>query len=82
MFIGSAFVLSGVFASFTAIKGLNEAVDFTGELTGGRYLLPVLVAWFTTLMMIFFTNQTPSPSTPETNSAVPGPPHPSTHRVT
>jgi hypothetical protein len=76
MFIGATFALSGVFASFTTIKGLNEAVDFTSELTGGRYLLPVLVAWFTILMTIFFTCQTPSTSTPETSLEVPCPPSP------
>jgi len=70
MFTGATFVLSGVFASFATIKGLSEAVDFTSELTGGRYLLPMLVAWFTTMMTIFFPNLTPSKSISSTSADV------------
>ena len=74
MFIGATFVLSGVFASFATIKGLSEAVDFTSELTGGRYLLPVLVGWFTTMMTIFFTYLTSFTSTPGASADVHYPP--------
>jgi hypothetical protein len=44
-----------VFASLVTIKGLRETANsYTHDLNGGRYLLPVLLAWFATLMILFF----------------------------
>jgi hypothetical protein len=63
MFVGATVALSGVFASIASTKGLSEATNnFTHYLNGARYLLPVLLAWFTTQMTLFFADP-PSAST-------------------
>ena len=54
MFVGATAVLCGVFASFAGIKGLGEAFGFTGDVAGGRYLLPMLLAWFATMLTVLF----------------------------
>jgi hypothetical protein len=66
MLVGATIALTGVFVSFISIEGLSEALNFTDELTGGRYLLPVLLAWFTTLLTLFFAVQ-PSPTSIPSN---------------
>jgi hypothetical protein len=63
MLVGALAALSGVFASFISILNLNCAIDYTSDLGGGRYLLPVLLAWFATMMIVFF-EELPSSATP------------------
>ena len=74
MFIGATVALSGVFASIVSIKGLSEVANFTHDFTGGRYLLPVLLAWFATIMTMLFANLPSSASTPGTGATIPYPP--------
>jgi hypothetical protein len=74
MFIGATVALSGVFAGIVSIKGLSEVANFTHDFTGGRYLLPVLLAWFATMMTMFFANLPSSASTPDTGATIPYPP--------
>jgi tetratricopeptide (TPR) repeat protein len=64
MFIGATAALSGVFTSFITVDGLSEAINLTKDLTGGRYVLPVLLAWFATIMTMFFA-ESPSATTPD-----------------
>ena len=63
MFAGATVVLCEVFASFVSIQGLSVVIGYTNEEAGGRYLLPVLLAWFATLMTMFFAEPTSSMST-------------------
>jgi hypothetical protein len=63
MFAGAMVVLCGVFASFVSIQGLSKVIGYTNQEAGGRYLLPVLLAWFATIMTIFFANRPSSTST-------------------
>jgi tetratricopeptide (TPR) repeat protein len=56
MFVGATVALSGVYATFITVGGLNKAISLTEDTTGGRYLLPVLLAWFATIMTVFFAN--------------------------
>jgi hypothetical protein len=56
MFIGTTAALSGVFTSFITVDGLSEAINLTKDLTGGRYVLPVLLAWFATILTLFFAD--------------------------
>ena len=56
MFVGAMFALSAVFVSFVSIKGLSEVIGYTNDGTGGRYLLPVLLAWFSTILTMFFAD--------------------------
>jgi hypothetical protein len=56
MVVGALAAFSGVFASFVNITSLNAAISgYTVDVHGGRYLLPVLLAWFATIMTVFFT---------------------------
>ena len=54
MLVGALAAFSGVFASFVNITSLNAAISYTVDVHGGRYLLPVLLAWFATMMTVFF----------------------------
>ena len=56
MFVGAMVALSVVFVSFVSIKGLSEVIGYTNDSTGGRYLLPVLLAWFSTILTMFFAD--------------------------
>jgi len=74
MLVGVTMALTGVFVSYISIEGLGEALNFTDQLTGGRYLLPALLAWFTTLLTLFFADQPLSASSaPPPNTAVTDP---------
>jgi hypothetical protein len=78
MLVGATVALSGVFASIVSVKSLTEAVGYTNEEAGGRYLLPVLLAWFATLMTLFFaeppsSTSTLAPGTTVTGKGVGGP---------
>jgi hypothetical protein len=57
MFVCATVALSGVYASLVSIKGLTETTIYTDDLNGGRYLLPVLLAWFTTTMTMLFADR-------------------------
>jgi len=66
MFFGAVAVLSGVFASFVNITSLNAVIFYTEDCSGGRYLLPMLLAWFATTLTMLFSNQHSMASTPGT----------------
>ena len=73
MFVGATAALSGVFASFVSIKGLTEVIGYTSDLDGGRYLLPVLLAWFATMMTLFFADLLIATRQPNDLPGFPGP---------
>jgi len=57
MFLGAVAALSGVFASFANIFSLDDTVIYyTADFAGARYLLPMLLAWFATMMTMFFAD--------------------------
>jgi hypothetical protein len=57
MLIAALLAFSLVFSSFVNITSLEAVLGYTADDTAGRYLLPVLVAWFVTLMTAFFNEQ-------------------------
>ena len=59
MLVGALAAFSGVFASFVNITSLVQVIGYTANSVAGRYLLPVLLAWFATMMTVFFA-ETPS----------------------
>jgi hypothetical protein len=63
MFVGATAALSGGYASLVSIKGLALTTLLTNDLNGGRYLLPVLLAWFATMITVFFAKLPSSAST-------------------
>jgi hypothetical protein len=56
MLVGATVALSGVFVSFVSIQSLSEVIGYTNDDGGGRYLLPLLLAWFSTILTMFFAN--------------------------
>ena len=68
MLVGATAAFSGIFASFIGIKGLSEAINYTVDVAAGRYLLPMLLAWFATMMTMFFADLPSSTSTPAPNT--------------
>jgi hypothetical protein len=69
MFVGAVAALSGVFVSLVSINGLSCTILYTHDLTGGRYLLPVLLAWFATTLTMLFSDQHSIASTPGTTAS-------------
>jgi hypothetical protein len=53
MFVGATLALCAVFTTFVSIHSLSDVIGYTNDGAGGRYLLPVLLAWFTTMTMLF-----------------------------
>jgi hypothetical protein len=74
MLVGAAAAFSGIFVSFIGIKGLSEAINYTVDVAAGRYLLPMLLAWFATLLTLFFADLPSSSSTPVPDTTVTDPP--------
>ena len=64
MLVGALAAFSGVFASFVNITSLTEVIGYTTDDAAGRYLLPVLLAWFATMMTLFFADPSSSATTP------------------
>jgi len=56
MFVGATVALCGVFACFVSLEGLSKVIGYTNEEAGGRYLLPMLLAWFATTITVLFTD--------------------------
>ncbi len=73
MLVGALAAFSGVFASFVNITDLTRVIGYTADNTAGRYLLPLLLAWFTTLMVIFFAELPSSASFSSSPDAKPAP---------
>ena len=55
--IGALAAFSLVFASFVNITSLPQVIGLTADDTSGRYLLPLLLAWFTTILTQLFAEQ-------------------------
>jgi hypothetical protein len=63
---------SVVFASFVDVTGLNQVMGYATEQCAGRYLLPILMAWFAAVSTLFFREE-PAGET-VSDSAVTAPP--------
>jgi hypothetical protein len=72
MVVGALAALGGVFASILNITNLAQVLDYTADELAGRYLLPVLLAWFATLITMFFAELPSSTSTPASSTDVKG----------
>ena len=73
MLVGALAAFSGVFASFVNITNLDQVIGYTADNVAGRYLLPVLLAWFATMITVFFAAlplSTSISSSPDTKPSV------------
>ena len=73
MLVGALVVFSVVFASLFNVTSLVAVIGYTNY-HAGRYLLPMLLAWFATLLTMFFADLPSSASPPGTGTTVPYPP--------
>jgi len=64
MLVGAIAAFSLVFASLFNVTNLVSAIGYTEDHIAGRYLLPILLAWFATIMTLFFANWQSSLATP------------------
>ena len=65
MLVGALAAFSLVFAALSNVTDLVSTIGYTADNTAGRYLLPLLLAWFATLMTVFFTEPSSSATTPK-----------------
>jgi hypothetical protein len=55
VFFSILLAFSFVFASFVSISGLDHVIfERTADNTTGRYLFPMLLAWASTMIILFF----------------------------
>jgi hypothetical protein len=71
MLVSALAAFSGVFASFVNITSLAQVIGYTADDIAGRYLLPVLLAWFATMMTMFFAELPSSTSISSSKGAKP-----------
>ena len=62
---------SGVFASFVNVTSLDAVIGYTADAHAGRYLLPMLLAWFATVMTLCFMGAPADEPAPGTGTVVP-----------
>jgi hypothetical protein len=74
MLVGALAAFSGVFASLVSIINLVRVIGYTADYTAGRYLLPVILAWFATILTMFFADLPLSTSTLAPRTAATDPP--------
>jgi hypothetical protein len=73
MLVGALAAFSGVFASFVNITNLDRVIGYTRDDVAGRYLLPVMLAWFATMMTAFFAELPSSTSFSSSPGTKPSP---------
>jgi hypothetical protein len=71
MLVGALAAFSGVFASFVNVTNLGQVIGYTADDIAGRYLLPVLLAWFATILTMFFAELPSSTSISSSTGAKP-----------
>ena len=71
MLVGVLAAFSGVFASFVNVTDLTQVVSYTADDVAGRYLLPVLWAWFATLLTVLFAEVPAASPIPSRTDAKP-----------
>ncbi len=65
VFVSAMLVLSVVFASFVSVSDLNDVISArTADNETGRYLFPLLLAWTTTMVILFFGDFPPQATSP------------------
>jgi hypothetical protein len=64
MLVGALAVFSLVFAALSNVTDLVSTISYTANDTAGRYLLPMLLAWFATMMTLFFAEPSSTAKTP------------------
>ncbi len=65
MLVGALAAFSLVFAALSNVTTLSVSIiGYTADINAGRYLFPLLLAWFATMLTLFFAELPPSASNP------------------
>ena len=73
--VSAMIALSVVFASFVSGSGLNDVISArTADNESERYLFPMLLAWVSTMVILFFGDFSPSASAPNGQTVPANPP--------
>jgi len=72
MLAGALAAFSLVFASFVNITSLARVMGYTANDVAGRYLLPVLLAWFATILTMLFAEPSSSRAAPDDSKPISG----------
>jgi tetratricopeptide (TPR) repeat protein len=64
MLAGALVAFSAVFASLMSVSSLARIIEYTSDSDIGRYLFPMLLAWFATIITLFFAGLPKSASMP------------------
>jgi hypothetical protein len=65
VFVSAVIAFSVVFASFVSVSGLNNVIAArTADNEAGRYLFPMLLAWVSTMVIMFFGPSSAATSEP------------------
>ncbi len=64
VFISAAIAISVVFGSLVNLYGLNVLLGWINDNVSGRYLFPMLLAWVTTMVILFYRDFSATPSPP------------------
>ena len=71
MLVGAQVAFGVVFASFFNVTSLVAVIGYTADHIAGRYLLPILLAWFATIMTLCFMGEPAGEPAPGTGTIVP-----------
>ena len=75
MLVGALAAFSLVFAGLSNVITMSVSIiGYTADINAGRYLFPLLLAWFATMMTLFFAELPPSTPMPAPGTAVTDPP--------
>ena len=75
MLVGALAAFSLVFAALSNVTDLVSTIGYTDDNNAGRYLLPMLLAWYATMMTVFFAELPSSASISSSTGAKPSPAH-------
>ena len=67
MLVGALAAFSLVFAALSNVTDPVSTIGYTADNTAGRYLLPLLLAWFAMMMTLFFAGPSSSATTTKLN---------------
>jgi hypothetical protein len=74
MLVGALAAFSLVFAALSNVTTLSVSIiGYTADINAGRYLFPLLLAWFATMLTLFFAELPPSTSNPHGLKEKPAP---------
>jgi hypothetical protein len=70
VFVSTIAAFSAVFSSFVSVTNLAQVLDYTSDRNAGRYLFPMLLAWYATIMTLLYADLSLPASTPGADATI------------